>query len=97
MLIYGGEDEKVSSDENDNLSKPFLEVEIKASLGQMEENKAIGPDNIPFEFYKACCEIIKEDILELFNDIHFGNLDVVSLNSGIITLLPKSVDATQIQ
>jgi hypothetical protein len=48
----------------------------------MEHNKAPGPDGFPVEFYQACWEIIKEDLMELFWDFHSGNLPLYSLNFG---------------
>lgn len=89
--------EKLSENDNENLCRPFLESEIKEALFQMEHNKAAGPDKIPIEFYQTCWDIIKDDILELFNNFYNGNLDVSRLNYGIITLLPKVGDANRIQ
>ena len=82
-------------EENDKLSSPFTEDEIKFALFSMEKNKAAGPDKIPIEFYQACWDIIKGDIMELFEDFHNGKLDVYRLNYGVITfyqmcrMLPK--------
>jgi mannosylglycoprotein endo-beta-mannosidase len=64
--------EKVSDPDNDEITKPFSETEIKEALDQMEKNKAAGPDEIPIEFYQYSWEIIKEDILEMFRDFHEG-------------------------
>ena len=63
----------------------------------MEKNKAAGPNNIPIEFFQHCWEIIKNDIIELFDDFDAGHLDVSRLNYGTITLLPKVQDAERIQ
>jgi hypothetical protein len=52
-------------------------------------NKAPGPDGFPAEFYQAFWEVIKGDLMALFNDFHEGKLPLYSLNFGIITLLPK--------
>ena len=84
-------------EENDKLSSPFTEDEIKFALFSMEKNKAAGSDKIPIEFYQACWDIIKGDIMELFEDFHKGKLDVYRLNYGVITLLPKVQDASRIQ
>jgi membrane-bound lytic murein transglycosylase MltF len=54
----------------------------------METNKVVGPDSIPIEFYQKCWEIIKHDIIEMFNNFR-GELDVSRMNYGVITLLPK--------
>lgn len=55
------------------------------------------PDNIPIEFYQTCWDIIKKDLVELFDNFYNGNLDVSRMDYGIITLLPKIADATKIQ
>lgn len=88
---------KLNDRDNEELCKPFSESEIKSALFQMEHNKAAGPDKMPVEFFQTCWEIIKMDIIELFADFHQGKLDVSRLNYGIITLLPKVVDANKIQ
>jgi mannosylglycoprotein endo-beta-mannosidase len=62
----------------------------------MEHNKAAGPDAIPIEFYQKCWEIVKMDILELFEEFHRGKLDVSRINYGVITLLPKISEAERI-
>ena len=84
-------------EENDKLSSPLTEDEIKFALFSMEKNKAAGPDKIPIEFYQTCWDIIKGDIMELFEDFHNGKLDVHRLNYGVITFLPKVQDASKIQ
>ncbi|CAN6179481.1 unnamed protein product [Urochloa humidicola] len=92
-----GAHEKVNSEDNEWLTRPFSEEEIKGALFQMERNKAAGPDSIPIEFFQSCWEIIREDILDLFNDFHQGKMDVSRLNYRIITLLPKVKEAEKIQ
>jgi hypothetical protein len=34
----------------------------------MEKNKAVGPCGIPIEFYHECSDIIKNDLMLLFDD-----------------------------
>jgi hypothetical protein len=92
-----GENEKLCADENDMLCKPFTVKEIEYALSQLEKNKAAGPDSIPIEFFQTCWDIVKDDIVELFNDFHAGRLNVNRLNYGIITLLPKVAWASRIQ
>jgi hypothetical protein len=83
--------------DNNVLCDNFSEKEIKEALFQMEKNKDAGPNSIPAEFYQVCWDIVKEDIVNLFHDFHVGHLDVSRINYGIITLLPKSKEATKIQ
>lgn len=63
----------------------------------MEKNKATRPDKIPIEFYQCCWDIIKEDIIQLFDVFYLGTLEIKRLNYGIITLLPKVTGAERIQ
>ena len=91
------EGELVSDADNAYLTGPFSEEEIKFALFRMEKNKAAGPDSFPVEFFQGCWEIVKHDILELFQDFWDGRLNVSGLNYGIITLLPKVMDAEKIQ
>jgi hypothetical protein len=46
----------------------------------MEKNKAPDPDGIPIEFFQHSWEIIKKDIIEMFQDFYEGNLDVSRMN-----------------
>jgi len=79
----------------------YVNLSLKKKLNlfyfKWKKNKAAGPDKIPIEFYQTCWDIIKSDIIELFEDFHTGNLPVSRLNYGVITLLPKVQDAAKIQ
>lgn len=46
-----------------------------------------------FLFYQEFWEIIKCDLVKLFDDFHMGDLDLFRLNFAMITLIPKVVDA----
>ena len=91
------DEEKVSLEEDDMLGSKFTEEEIKNAIFSMEKNTAHGPDHIPIEFYKKCKEIIKDDMMALFDDLFEGNLDISRMNYGMITLLPKLKDANKVQ
>jgi len=88
---------QVSDLENEILSDAFTEKEIREAIFQMELNKAPGPDGFPAEFYQTFWEVIKPDLLALFNEFHQGSLPLHSLNFGVITLLPKKAEAIMIQ
>lgn len=88
---------QLSKLDNEQLCRPFSKAEIWNALSLMEKNKASSPDNIPIEFYQACWQIIKPNILQLFDDFHQGRVDISRINYGIITLLPKISDAARIQ
>lgn len=79
------------------LTTTFTEDEVKRAIFKMEHNKALGPDGFPAEFYQVFWELIKGDLMALFNEFHKGDLPLFSLNFGIITLLPKQKEPKQIQ
>jgi hypothetical protein len=63
----------------------------------MEHNKAPGPDGFPAEFYQIFWDTIKKDLLELFEELHAGQLELFRINFGEIILIPKVNDAERIQ
>jgi hypothetical protein len=75
-LALWHEGEIITEKDNTWLTRSFSEEEIKEALFKMESNKAVGPDNIPVEFYQSCWSIVKEDLVELFAEFHNGGLDV---------------------
>jgi hypothetical protein len=44
--------EKLNTDDNDNLTRPFTEEEVKNTLFSMDTNRAPGMDEIPIVFYQ---------------------------------------------
>ena len=88
---------QVSREENELLTSEFTVSEVKDAVFQMEHNKAPGPDGFPAEFYQVFWEVIKDDLMALFTDFHKEDLNLFSLNFGIITLIPKVQEATKIQ
>jgi hypothetical protein len=88
--------EQVSELDNENLCKPFSEQEIKEALFQMEKHKATGSNKIPIEFFQICWDIVKYDIIQLFDLFHKEKTNISRINYGVITLLPKVTDAARI-
>ena len=80
---------QVMEEENNLLTVPFTEMEVKEAIFQMEHNKSSGPDGFPAEFYQVFWDIIKGDVKSLFLDFWEDRLPLFSLNFGVITLLPK--------
>jgi hypothetical protein len=74
---------QVSDDENNFLTAPNSEDEIRKTVFQMEHNKAPGPDGFPAEFYQYFWDVIKSDLLDLFADLHAGQLELFRLNFGV--------------
>ena len=68
----------------------FTEDEIWAVIKDMPSDKAPGPDGFTGCFFVSCWHIIKHDFYKMCSDFYDGKLDLQSLNSGFITLIPKS-------
>ena len=70
---------------------------MRTAVFQMEHNKAPGPDGFPPEFYQVFWDLVKEELMATFTELHVGTLPLNSLNFGTIILLPKNKDAKTIQ
>ena len=71
--------------------------EIKHAVFYMKKNTAPGPDHMPVEFFQVCWDIIKEDLMEMFEEFFENEMEISRLNYGTITLIPKLKEANKIQ
>lgn len=87
----------ITVEENTTLTQTFTEQEVREAIFQMKHNKAPSPDGFPTEFYQVFWIPIKEDLIAMFADFHIGDLAILSLNFGVVSLLPNLQEAKQIQ
>jgi hypothetical protein len=79
------------------LEAPFTQDEIKDTINSMPSDKAPGPDGFTGAFFKACWDIIKEDVTAAVNSLYSLNSQGFEfLNSANIILLPKKMDALRV-
>jgi hypothetical protein len=88
---------QLSPNENSLLITDYSMEEIPKAIFQMEHNKSSGPDGFSADFYQHFWEVIKTDMMSLFECFQKGGLPLYKLNFGVITLLPKKENVTQIQ
>ena len=87
----------VSADQNAFLEADFTEAEVKAAVFGSYAEGAPGPDGLSFLFYQKFWELIKQDLLAMFNDWNKMDLDLFRLNFSLLTLIPKEPEASIIQ
>jgi len=70
-----------------------LEEEIKEAVWSCYVDGAPGPDGLSFMFYHNFWDLIKSDLVDMFNDFYRGTLDLKRLNFAMISLIPKVDEA----
>jgi hypothetical protein len=85
---FWAENEKITEEENDSLTAPFSEVEIKEAVFSCYADGAPWPDGISFLFYQKFC-VVKIDLVNMFNDFFKGELDLYRLNFAMMSPIPK--------
>jgi hypothetical protein len=88
---------QLTHEENIILTTKFSVDEVYEVISQLEHNKAPGPDGFPAGFYQPFWNVIKDDLMAMFSQLHEADLPLYKLNFGVITLLPKKENAVQIQ
>lgn len=58
----------------------------------MTPNQALGPDGFNGLFMKRCWHLIANDFCHLCNEFCENQLDIQSINSSLITLVPKKLN-----
>ncbi|XP_019418502.1 PREDICTED: uncharacterized protein LOC109329277 [Lupinus angustifolius] len=86
---YGVEFRRLLDVQISELDDGFLAEEIKAAVWSCVGDKSLGPDGFNLNFFQACWDIIKNDIILFIQEFYlFGKLPK-GLNSSFITLIPK--------
>lgn len=56
---------------------------------------APGPDGLPFMFFQTFWDVVKSDLIAMFESWHDHDLDIFRLYFAMITLIPKENDAKE--
>lgn len=88
---------KVTDEDAVRLLEPITKEELKKVVLELKKNRAPGPDGLPGEFYVYFWDLVKQDLLDLIHDLQRGLINIDRLNFGVISLFPKTKDASQIQ
>jgi hypothetical protein len=94
---FWSEEDKVTSEENELLTAPFSEEEIKVAIFESYAECALGPNGFSFMFYHHFWDLIKSDFMRVVKDFESGHLNLDRLNYVVITLIPKEPEATHLK
>ena len=87
----------VSLSQNEDLTRPVLEMEIKEALWSIGEDKAPGPDGYSSCFFKNTWECIKTDLISAVQEFFSTGKMLRQLNHSVLVLIPKSSHATKVE
>ena len=59
----------------------------------MPSDKSTGPDGFPILFYNTFWDVLKFDLVNMFNDFYNGNFQSGRFNFSNVILLHKKVGA----
>jgi hypothetical protein len=60
-------------------------------------DKALGPDGFTMAFFQKCWEILKYDLMVVFEEFHNRGQFEKSLNATFISLIPKKTYAMDVK
>jgi len=87
---------RVSAEMNDELVRDLTLKEILDAITTMPKDKAPGSDGIPTEFFQELAENIAPTLLKAFTAMLKLGETSMTINKGLITLIPKSGDHTRL-
>lgn len=67
---------------------------MEATLASMPEDKAPGVDGFPLGLIKRMWTTIKKDVMAVFQEFHNSGTFDWRLNTTLIALIPKKLDAS---
>jgi hypothetical protein len=89
--------DNLDASEASSLELPFEEREVLEVVKGLNRNKAPGPDGFTLAFFQDCWEVIKTDLMGVFQDFHTHGKFVKSINATFLALIPKKFGAMDLK
>ena len=86
----------LSDQQKEHLQNDLSDFEIEIAISQMAKGKAPGPDGLSVEFYTQCWLIVKNNFVNLLNQMDSTQSIDNRNRSGFITLIHKKGPKTEI-
>ncbi|XP_010495329.1 PREDICTED: uncharacterized protein LOC104772406 [Camelina sativa] len=85
----------ITAVDNERLTAPATEAEVRKALFMMHPDKAPGPDGMTALFFQKAWEVVKTDLVSLVNSFFEENAFESGLNQTHICLIPKVTKPTR--
>jgi hypothetical protein len=72
-----------------SLELPFEESEVLEVVKGLNRDKAPSPDRFTLVFFQSCWDVIKADLMGVFQDFHTHSKFVKSINATFLALISK--------
>jgi hypothetical protein len=72
------DDQKISLEDNEFLTRPFSLEELDLTMKDMKNNTAPGPDGFSVGFFKSFWPLIRDDVKKMLDKLHEGSLELWS-------------------
>jgi exonuclease III len=82
-------DSSIGIENNLLLESPITEKEIFKAINELPLDKSPGIDGLTTNFYKKFWTLIKDDFMNMVNDVYLKKVMTSDQRSGLISLLPK--------
>lgn len=89
--------DSISGDEAEWLERPFDDEEEASVVLSLNGDEATSPDGFSLAFFQSCWEVVKRDVLLIFNEFAREGKFVRSLNASFIVLIPKKPGAVDLK
>ncbi|KAF5450369.1 hypothetical protein F2P56_030729 [Juglans regia] len=77
--------------DGNRLERAFEEVEVFEVVRKMAKDKAPGPDWFFMGFFQTCWEVLKDDLMKVFQEFYSDRKFEKSLNATFLALIPKKI------
>ncbi|XP_020272038.1 uncharacterized protein LOC109847206 [Asparagus officinalis] len=82
--------------EPNDIEIPFSEEEVHKAIFDMNGDKSPGPDGFSAIFFQVFWEVVKLDIMRLFEEFYEGKLEINRINYAHIILIQKKNEASTV-
>ncbi len=79
------------------LGRPISAEELRQTLKTMAKGKTPGNDGLPVEFFSTCWQCLEADVVKLYNAILTGGTLGKSMTRGVISLMYKKGDRSDVR